>query len=117
MYRHYRKELAAGVQACTLLDIAARYDALTATPTSAPEAVSRTQITRGGIGAVAWRGGLSGIGVRGSRVMERVVGGILWGMVLGTTPNWVSGGGGNTAAFPSPINYYLFDFVCTVDVW
>ena len=33
----------------------------------------------------AWRGGLSGVGVRGSRGMERVVGGIQWGTVLGTT--------------------------------
>ena len=102
MYRHYRKELAAGVQACTLLDIAARYDALTATPTSAPEAVSRTQITRGGIGAVAWRGGLSGIGVRGSRVMERVVGGILWGMVLGTTSKLGEWWWGKHRCFPIP---------------
>ena len=73
MCRHYRKELVAGVQAYTLLDIAARYDVLTATLTSAPEAVSRTQITRGGIGAVAWRGGLSGIGIRVSKKRIRAL--------------------------------------------
>jgi len=73
------------VQAYALHDIAARYGALTAMPTSAIEVAFRTRETRGGTGAAARRSGLSGVGVRGSRGMERVVGGILWGTVLGTT--------------------------------
>jgi hypothetical protein len=67
VYRHYRKEHSAGVQAYTLARHLGSVRCADATPTSALEVVFRTKETRVGTGVAAWRGGLSGVGLRGSR--------------------------------------------------